>query len=186
MFTLWGSDLSRVIPSASPRLEGYDDLDSIVAAIDNRGVSGIEGLWLMSETQALVSIEPAASGAVNGRGIHLYQIVLVSSPRKALRPGTVLGYLQPSGRAGAYEGRMYTGKYRSLLQRHRPFVFNLTDECHLTVKSVKSPFRFSLRHTFNFLFRGGVYLRNIDDESTDGFIKQYPLPEGKPMQPVYL
>ncbi|MCM1450158.1 MAG: hypothetical protein NC082_07430 [Clostridiales bacterium] len=183
---MWSVDLARLVPSMSQRLTGYEDVDSVMASIDRRGAAGIEGLWLMSGSQSLVSIEPVTDPSITRGSYNLMQIVLVSSPRKALKPGTVLGYLQPAGKAGSYDGRLYTGKYRSLLQRHRQFAFTLTDEGHLTVKKGKSPLRFSLRHTFNFLFRAGVYMRDADNESTEGFIKQYPWPGGKPLTPVYL
>lgn len=182
------ADLAEHMPDRSPVLAGYNDIDSVRLAIDSRGASGIEGIWQLAGSQALVAIEPAAHPAVSGAGYEALQIVIVSSPRKSMRPGTVLGYATPTAREGYWEAEIYTTPMRSLLQNHRRFTLHAdSDGTHLSMTPVRSALRFSLRHTLRFLFRASVSVGNrTHEESFDGFIKQYPAPEGRPTHPVYL
>lgn len=180
------SDLPRHIPATSCVIPGYNDIDSVKSRIDNSGPVDIEGLWLMSATQTLVVIEPATEPTLAGAGFHAWQIVIISSPRKSLRPGTTLGYIIPTARKGHYEARIYTSRYRSILQKHRGYTLDLTDESHLTMTADKSPWRITLHHSLKFLFRAAVSTRPIDSPTDEGFIKQYPYPDGQPLKPVYL
>lgn len=180
------SDLSERIPVSSTVLPGYNDIDSIMDRIDDRGPVDIEGIWNMTASQTLVVIEPASHPSLSGAGYKAMQIVIISSPRKSMRPGTVLGYIVPTARRGYYEARIYTSNVRSILQKHRKYTLNLTDESHLTMTPDKSPWRITLRHSLKFLLRAGIYNRQSDEPSFDGFIKQYPSPDGPPLNPVYL
>ncbi len=180
------SDLSRYIPAESPVIPGYNDIDSIKARIDNHGPSGIEGIWMMSATQTLVVIEPASDPALSGTGFHAWQIIIISSPRKSLRPGTTLGYIVPTAHRDHYEALIYTSRFRSILRRHRHYTLSLSDESHLSMTPDKSPWNISLRHTLRFLVRAAIHTRPADNPGHDGFIKQYPPPDGIPLNPVYL
>lgn len=185
------ADLSGHIPPASPRLDGYCDVDSIRARIDSRGVCDpVEGLWQLASSQAVVLIEPATHPALSGAGFRALQMVVVSSPRKSTRPGTVMGYLVPAARDGVYDAEIYTTLSRGLLSRHARHRLDLADRRHLTVTPAKSRLRVGLRHTFNFLIRSWVSVSNHDGGGTasapDGFIRLYPLTDGKPLTPVYL
>lgn len=186
-FNVGAADLSKHIPDTSPVLTGYADLDSVKLAIDSQGPQGIEGLWKMAGTQALVVIEPATHPNLAGAGFRALQIVIVTSPRKSMRPGTVLGYAVPTARPGYYDACIYTTKTRALLHKHRRFTLHLADDRHLSMTPQKPRLRFSLRHTLRFLVSAGVSVRTTDtEESLDGFIKEYPAPDGKPYSPIYL
>lgn len=181
------SDLPRHIPATSHVIPGYNDIDSVRSRIDNSGPVDIEGLWLMSATQTLVVIEPATEPSLAGAGFHAWQIVIVSSPRKSLRPGTTLGYIIPTARKKHYEARIYTSRHRSILQKHRGYTLDLTDESHLTMTADKSPWRITLHHSLKFLLRAAISTRPADAApANEGFIKQYPYPDGQPLIPVYL
>lgn len=178
--------LDALMPKRSKILSGYCDLDSIRFYIDTRGAKGIEGIWQLSPDQTTVVIEPCTDSAIMNTGIKCLQIVVISSPRRSIRPGTVLGYMLPTARAGRYDARLYTDNVRSLLQRHRRFTVNLTDDGHLSMAPVKQNWKLSLRHTFNFLFRAYLSSQVNDDVSDDGFVKIYPTTGIKPLSPVYL
>jgi len=184
--TARAADLSKHMPATSPVLQGYNDIDSVKLAIDMRGPDDIEGIWKMAGTQTTVVIEPATTPTLSGAGFEAYQIVIVSSPRKSMRPGTVLGYIVPTARKNYYEARIYTSKTRAILQKHRRFTLNLTDDRHMSMTANKAPWRINLRHTLRFLVRAGISTQSTDDMGLDGFIKQYPAPEGVPDKPVYL
>lgn len=183
-----GADLAKHMPDRSPVLDGYNDIDSVRLAIDARGAAGIEGIWRLAGSQTLVTIEPATHPELSGAGFDALQIVIISSPRKSMRPGTVLGYAVPTARAGYWEAEIYTSKVRSLLQSHRRFTLHATDDdTHLSMTPVKSALRFNLRHSLHFLFRGSVSVGNrTHEEGFDGFIKEYPPVDGHPSRPIYL
>lgn len=178
--------LDKLIPSHSPILSGYNDIDSVKLGIDQRGVAGIEGIWELAGTQSIVVIEPCTMPSINATGIHCLQIVVVSSPRRSTRPGTVLGYMIPTARAGYYDARLYTTSLRSVLQNHRRYTMRLTDDAHLSMTPVKSRWRVTLRHSFNFLVRAGITQQPSEDNQTEGFVKLYPLNGLTPLKPVYL
>lgn len=178
--------LDALIPSRSKILTGYCNLDSVRHSIDTRGAIGIEGIWQLTPDQTTVVIEPCTDPAILNTGIRCLQIVVTSSPRRSIRPGTVLGYMIPMARAGHYDARLYTDNVRSLLQRHRRFTINLTDDGHLSMVPVKQNWKLSLRHTFNFLFRAYLSSQVNDDTNSEGFVKIYPTTGIKPLSPVYL
>ncbi|MBD5179912.1 MAG: hypothetical protein HDT01_01280 [Bacteroidales bacterium] len=179
-------NLDGIMPSRSQLLVGYNNIDSVRHTIDTRGAVDIEGIWQLSSGQTTVVIEPCSESSINNTGLKCLQIVVISSPRRSIRPGTVLGYISPTARAGYYDARLYTDNVRSLLQRHRRFTLKLSDEGHLSMEPVKQNWKLNLRHTFNFLFRASVTSQATEDNGTEGFSKLYPLPGIKPLAPVYL
>lgn len=180
--------LQDLMPPQSPVLNGYRDIDSLRNSITTRQLSPIEGLWQLSGNQATVIIEPSTLPAMSTSlgNLPTYQIVVVSSPRKSVRPGTVLGYFTPAGRDHCYDTYMYTSRSRNILKSHRRFTLTLsTDDRFITLTPIKSRWRLSLRHTFNFLMRAYVSNNDPDTPAPDGFIKLYPM-TGKPHTPIYL
>lgn len=178
--------LDKLIPSHSSVLSGYADVDSVRRSIDERGASDIEGIWEIAGSQNMIVIEPCTDQKITHTGIKCLQIVLLSSPRRSIRPGTVLGYIIPSARAGYYDARLYTENIRSVLQRYRRFTMRLTDDGHMSMSAVKPAWRLTLRHTFNFLVRAGISQQQVQDHLMEGFIKLYPTAGIKPLKPVYL
>ncbi|MDE7387208.1 MAG: hypothetical protein K2N28_08750 [Muribaculaceae bacterium] len=190
--TALAADLSRYIPSEPPVHRGYNDIDSVKAALASRQLSPVEGLWTIGGNQAVIVIEPATSPAdLSQPGITAYRVVLVSSVRKALRPGTVLGYLAPDGHADTFDALIYTSGIGSLLSGTEHYTATLTaDGAHLNLSSDKPRLRLTLRHTFKLLLRatvsGSVRPSDGDRQSTEAFTKLYPPPPGRPSRPVYL
>lgn len=187
--TTMAADLSRYIPSAPPRFDGYRDIDSVKAVMASRQLAPVEGLWMIADNQATIAIEQADSPAeISQPGFSAYRIVLVSSVRKALRPGTVLGYLAPTGRSDTFDAYIYTSGVRSLLSGTEHYTVTMPDDSHLYLSSNKPKLRLNLRHTFRLLLRATVSgsARYDDEKSTEGFIKLYPTPPGRPLKPIYL
>lgn len=178
--------LDNLIPRHSTVLDGYNDIDSIKAIIDQRGPAGIEGIWELAGTQSTVVIEPCTAPSIIHSGIDCLQIVVIASPRRSIRPGTVLGYMTTSAKAGTYDARLYTENIRSVLQSHRRYIMQLSDDGHMSMTAVKPAWRLTLRQTFKFLIRAGITRQNDEKSSTEGFIKQYPPTGIKPLKPVYL
>ena len=188
--TTMAADLSKYIPSTAPMLECYDNLDSLKVELSHRPLTDIEGLWQMTQNNSIVIIEPATLPDLTIAGGDVWQIVLVSSPRKSLFPGTVLGYITPSARKDRFDAWMYTTGAYGVLKHHSRLTLDLTDELHISLIKPKSKWRATVRHSFYFLFRASVSARtngsDIDNTPIDGFIKLYPAANGKPLKPVYL
>lgn len=178
--------LDDLIPPQSQLLTGYHNIDSVHRVIDRRGATGIEGIWQLASNQTTVVIEPCTNPAINHTGIQCLQIVVANSPRRSIRPGTVLGYMIPTARAGYYDARLYTCNVRSLLQQHRRYTMHLTDDGHLSMTPVKQSWKLNLRHSFNFFFRASVTPQSQEDHATKGFVKIYPRTGLKPLSPIYL
>lgn len=192
--TAVAADLSRYIPSAPRVHRGYNDIDSVKAVLASRQLSPVEGLWMIGGNQAVIAIEPADTPAeISQPGFTAYRIVLVSSVRKALRPGTVLGYLASDGHTGTFDTCIYTSGISSLLSGTEHYTATLTaDGAHLNLSADKPRrLRLTLRHTFKLLLRATVSgsvrpSDGGDGQSTEAFTKLYPAPAGRPLKPVYL
>ncbi len=185
-FAIMATDLSHYIPSAPPVYKGYNDIDSIKAVIRTRPLSQIEGLWLIADNQTTVVVEPAATPQINQPNYNAFQVVLISSARKAIRPGTVLGYIAPAGQPGKYNAYFYAHGKQKILSKLEQFQLTMPDDSHIGMTSSKPKWRVSLRHTFKLLFRATISNTNDDQRVTDGFIKLYPAPAGRPVEPIYL
>lgn len=188
--TTLAADLSRYIPSTAPVHRGYNDIDSVKALLSSRQLAPVEGLWAIADNQAVVAIEQADSPTeISQPGFVAYRIVLVSSVRKALRPGTVLGYIAPAGRQYTYDAFIYNSGARSLLSGTTHYTVTMTaDGSHLNLSSDKPRWRLSLRQSFKYLLRGTISgsTTTQTEQSTEGFIRLYPAPAGRPLKPVYL
>lgn len=182
------TDLGRIIPDSSPRYDGYQDIDSIKHRLSSTPLDYIEGLWLLNGSQTTVAIERNRDRAIGSPGLVLYTITVVDSPRRSLRPGTVLGYIQPGSGKEYYEARLYTRSVRCLLQRHRPFRLKHDGEDNMTLEPKQSRWNLALRRTFNFLTRVSLYSRTSDQPEAEGLVRLYPTTSGKstPFSPVYL
>lgn len=180
--------LQDLMPSHSPVLQGYHDIDSVKNCISQRPLNSIEGLWQLSGSQAIVVIEPTTSPqlSIPGSNITIYQIVIVTSPRKSVRPGTVLGYFTQSGRDHVYDSYLYTSRIRSALKNYKRYTLSLSSDDHfIAMTPIKSRWHLSLRHSFNFLMRAYVSNNDVESPAPEGLIKLFPV-NGKPLTPIYL
>lgn len=183
----YGDNIGSIIPRHSLTLEGYESRTAIEQRLDTQPLDHVEGIWLMTSSQAVVAIEKCNDPAIVSPGMTVYQATVVTAPRKSVRPGSVLGYFVPAAGKGSYDGWFYTQSLRAVIQNSRPFKLKLEDDSHLTLKAVKSGWRLGLGHTFRFLFRASVYNYSDDTAPDDGFLRLYPAGyETTPLGPIYL
>lgn len=182
------AEWASCVPAVSAVLPGYADADSVKSRLASAPLHHIEGLWRFAGDQALVAIEQCDAPAIAQPGTTIYRLVIVSSPRKGIEPGTLLGYAAPAGAKDTYDARLYTSKIRSLLRNHASFTLKIdSDDAHLSLTPARRNWKLLLRETFHFLVRIGLYHDpGASDGQPTGFTRVYPSSTGRPVQPVYL
>lgn len=177
-----GAKLPRL--SAEP-LAGYD-IESVKRAMDSRPLHHIEGIWLMTDTSAKVAIEleDDASG-IEATAATAYRIVLLSSPNRALRPGTVMGRIIPAAKEGVYQTELYTSATGSRLSSPAAFTAELDkSDNRIVMTRHRSAFSVNLWRTLPYMWRY-VVRKNRPAPTYHGCVRIYPAPV-PPLQPIYL
>ena len=175
------------LPKLSPLpLQSYT-IDSIKADMDARPLHHIEGIWMMTETSAKVAIEldnTAASGA-RTYDAPAYRMVLISSPNRALRPGTLMGQIIPSAKEGVYQAEIYASAIGSRLSNPVKFTVELdkTDN-RIVLTRHQNAFSVNLWRALPYMWRY-VVRKNQPAPTYHGCVRLYP-PPVPPLQPIYL
>jgi len=146
----------------------------------------IEGVWQFPSDGVTVAIRRYSPENVPaGTAVEGYRMILVTSPNRALRPGTVIGYLTPTARTGSYEARIYTVQTGLTLTNPRKFTLTLDgNESQLEFQRHKSAYSFNLWRALPYMFRH-VVRKNETTKVPDGCRRLYPAPS-LPHEPIYL
>ncbi len=146
----------------------------------------IEGFWKFTSTGVEVAIFRREN---DGTG-HLqqaisYNLILLFSPNRALRAGTIMGILTPTPKQGEYDARIYTQSVGSTLTIPKQFTLTLSDdESALTFRQHRSAFSFKPWRLLPYFWRGAIQ-QNREAKSAEGCIRIYPEPT-LPLEPIYL
>ena len=175
------------LPKESPAPSAaYSDMGAIRSRIAKSGPHRIEGIWQFPNTGATVAIERTADPG-KLPGAVAYNMMVVRSENRNIRPGTLMGVLTPSGRSDTFDAYIYTSpgrKARLTMPKH--FTLTLTEkESRLIFKPVKAKYSLNLWRMLPYMFRYAV--RKIDNtgEAPMGCIKIFPTP-AVPAEPRYL
>ena len=182
-------DFARFIPDHSTVIEGFDSLAKVKEIIDRADLHHIEGLWQPTADGGRIAIMrwTGSDRPVLSEAQDIYRIIIVSSPRKSLRPGTIMGYAVATARKGYYDARIYTSQSANSLTRHRRFTLHISDDTHLSMTPVREGWKVTFRPRLPYLFRLSVYKQESDrPRDLDGFIRIYPYSAGVPVEPRYL
>lgn len=183
-FILSAADFSG-IPSQSFVLGGYENRDSVELRLSQSPLHDIEGIWQFTEDGAYVVIEQAQADKMPARGIVMYQMVVLESPRLSVRPGTVMGYATLTAKADCYDAYVYTDfDGGAILSKAERFTLTLKDS-RLQFKRHKSGVKINLWRFVPYMFRYSVKTYDERPKDLDGCIKIYPLP-ATPVYPRYL
>lgn len=177
--------ITSLLPARSERIEGYNDVDSLRRRLAALPLHFIEGIWSLPADGAEFAIERIAAGAT--MSAVRYRIVVLRTPDRALRPGTVMGIMTPAA-DGEYDAAIYTsvdGDGR--LRAPRQFTLQLRDDnSAITIKRVKSRYSLELYRLLPYLLRRTIRSRNGDNGSaTMTAVRQFPDPV-MPLSPRYL
>lgn len=182
--------LSDIVPSRSSIVTGHEDMQSAKKLIDRLPLHHVEGIWQTTADGARVAIErwEGADCPVMPDGNTVYRLVIVDSPRKSLRPGTVMGYAVATARKGFYDAMIYTRQVKNTLTAPKRYTLQLSDDSRLSMTPVKKGWKVRVTPPRLFyLFRFSVTQQpDSRPQGLDGFIRVYPHPTGVPAEPRYL
>lgn len=180
------SGFLRSLPAVSAVAEGYADADSTARRLMALPLCPVEGIWQMTDGGATFVIE-RAEPSTDIAPANL-RMVMLRSPWRSIRPGTVLGHLQPTAKPGVYEARLYSSlAQRTGLSLPRSFLLKIDERREvLTFAPFKSPIKFNLFRMLPYMFRRAVTLQQSRPDDLRGAVRVVPAADGHPLSPVYL
>lgn len=172
------------LPKISRITPGFD-YSSLLHSMSEAPLHHIEGIWQFPATGVTVAISRQDGFDTPASPAQLYSIVLVFSPNRAMRPGTVMGLIAPMAGRGEYEANIYTSSTGSKLTIPRKFTLLLSDDdSSIKFKRHKSAFSVNLWRLLPYLWRYTV-TPNRDNRENDGCVRIFPEPP-LPREPIYL
>lgn len=176
--------LINALPSRSETIKDFST-GVMMAQMSELALHRIEGIWQFPSTGVELAIirENATSADIKDNPI-VYRMIIVSSPDRAIRPGTVMGLVTPAAKNGEYDANIYTKNIGSLLTIPKKFSLALSDnDTSLEFKKHRSAFSINLWRLLPYLWRYTVYPNRTNTES-DGCIRIFPEPP-LPREPIY-
>ncbi|MDE6652472.1 MAG: hypothetical protein K2K08_08735 [Paramuribaculum sp.] len=175
------------LPKESPEPNAaYSDMGAIRSRITNSGPHRIEGIWQFPGSGATVAIERIAD-RTKLPGANTYNMVVVRSDNRNIKPGTLMGVLAPSAKSNIYDAVIYTSpgrKARLTMPKH--FTLTLSEQdSRLIFKQVKSKYSLNLWRMLPYMFRYVVRTNENTGKAPLGCIKIFPSP-AIPTEPRYL
>lgn len=180
----WGNDFLHSLPTHSALLPGYESTDSVEMRMGELPLCPVEGVWQMASGGALFAIERAEPSTELAPS--QMRLVIMRSPWRTIRPGTIAGHLTPTARPGTYEARLYTSfAHRTGLDIPRSFTLEVNGDM-LVIKPMRSPLKINLFRMLPYMFRRGITLQSSRPEGLDGAVRVFPASAAHPLSPVYL
>lgn len=104
------------MPKKSEVISGFS-ISTLKSRMATAPLHHIEGIWQFTDNGATVAIERhrSADRTSHSSILHGYRIILITSPNRALRPGTVMGYIAPTAKSGQYTASIYSSVIGSTL-----------------------------------------------------------------------
>ncbi len=172
------------LPKISRVTPGFD-YSSLLHDMSEAPLHHIEGIWQFPATGVTVAISREDGFDAPASPAQVYSIVLVFSPNRAMRPGTVMGLIAPMAARGEYEANIYTSSAGSKLTIPRKFTLQLSDDdSSLSFKRHRSTFSVNLWRMLPYLLRHTV-TPNRENRENDGCVRIFPEPP-LPREPIYL
>lgn len=162
--------------------------DSVERRLDASALHPVEGIWQMTADGAVIAIEQAEPFTTGQTLTSGYRIVILQSPCRRVRPGTLMGYATPSAKAGHYDAAIYTSiDDNGWLNLTKRFTLELHDsESRLAFIPHRTGMRIDLRRLIPYLFRVSISTANDRPRDMDGAIRLYPISDAAPVNPRYL
>lgn len=174
------------LPQKSQVVDGYTDRPAIERRLTRSGMARIEGIWTIPSTGAEFAIE-RTSGTALGAEATTYRIVVLRMPDRAVRPGTIMGYLTP-GASSEFDAAIYTSSDATdgTLRAPARFTLKMHDDGTLGFKRVRQRYDIELFRLLPYMFRRVIRTRRGDDGSASSVaIRTFPQPD-IPLTPRYL
>ena len=183
---LSGADFLKSLPGVSAIVSGYESADSVARRLGALPLCPIEGLWQMTDGGALFAIERAEPSTKIAPA--RLRMVMVRSPYRSVRPGTVIGHLQPTPKPGVYEARLYSDfARRSGLSVPRGFTLTLNaDASTMTIEPFKFLLKVNVFRLLPYMYRRVIEPQKSRPDGLSGAVKVAPATDGHPLSPIYL
>lgn len=182
-------NLVEKLPARSYMVDGYDNPDSVRTRMRGRALHRIEGIWSFPSDGASIAIERHSDRSVlGGDDARHYRMVVLRSPCRSLRPGTVMGYLSATAKPGIYAAEIYTaGDGGPVLRRPKRFTLTLIDDAYLTFRQHSRKLKVNLWRLIPYMSRVSMRLNDSDAPADlDGCTRVFPRPLSGPVEPRYL
>lgn len=176
----------KELPGVSAVVSGYDSPDSVARRLELLPLCPVEGIWQMTDGGALFAIERAEP--VTSLAPARMRMIMLRSPWRTVRPGTVIGHLQPTPKPGVYEARLYTDfARRSGLSIPRGFTLTLNSEgSTMTFQPFKFFLKVNVFRLLPYMYRRVIEPQKSRPDGLSGAVKVAPAADGHPLSPVYL
>lgn len=176
----------KELPGVSTVLGGYETPDSVARRLESLPLCPAEGIWQMTDGGALFAIERAEpeTSLAPAR----MRMVMLRSPWRTVRPGTVIGHLQPTPKPGVYEARLYTDfARRTGLSIPRGFTLTLNSEgSTMTIQPFKFILKVNVFRLLPYMYRRIIEPQKSRPDGLSGAVKIAPAFDSHPLSPVYL
>lgn len=165
------------LPTESVVLDGYMS-DGIEERMDIEASSPIEDVWKLVATGGLIAVERVESRGADVGSADCYRMVVLRAPDRAVRPGTVMGYLQPTAAGGTYEAKIYTDTDGDGTLRGAKSFRVVVSEDAMQFYRVRSGLSVNIFRLLPYMFRRAVDYRPDDHNGLDGCVRyrHYSLP----------
>lgn len=105
---LRGAGLTASLSAVPAWIGGYADTDSVQRRIEASAPGPAEGVWRLTDTGAIIAIERCPAGIFPASAPETLLMVVMRSPDRSLRPGTVMGCLVRGAAPGSYDARIFS------------------------------------------------------------------------------
>lgn len=183
------NDFLKALPESSAMMAGYDDVDSVTARMAALPLLPAEGVWQMTDGGAIIALERYVDPTLPLQSQWAtFRLVMVKSPIRRVRPGTVIGHAVATAKCGVLEARLYTDFAReSRLSVPRTFYLHLSaDGSTLTFKAKKSRLAVNPFKLLPYLYRHTVTIRQNTPDDLNGALRVFPPVVSANFGPRYL
>lgn len=161
----------EMLPTTSAVLDGYMDDEAVRERLDCNATNPIEDIWKLVATGGLIVVERMDNPGADVGQVDRYRMVVMRSPDRAVRPGTVMGYLQPTASRGTYEARIYTHtEGDGILTGAKTFRIVVGEDA-MQFFRVRSGLMVNLFRMLPYMFRRAVDYRPDDHNGLDGCVR---------------
>lgn len=182
---LKSNDYLDAIPEYSQIISGYGQLD-VENRLSQSGMHSIEGIWQFVNNGTKIAIERFNPDNMPRSEIYLYRLVIIESPNRLIKNGTVMGYAIPTAKRNNYETRIYTSMYKgNILNKTKDAILTLDDNDRLIFNEYKTGVQINLWRWIPYIFRVGIKIKNTRPTGLDGCIRIFPT-STIPIEPRYL
>ncbi len=158
------------LPTESVVLDGYMS-DGIEERMDIEASSPIEDVWKLVATGGLIAVERVEPRGADVGSADCYRMVVLRAPDRAVRPGTVMGYLQPTAAGDTYEANIYTDTDGDGTLRGAKSFRVVVSEDAMQFYRVRSGLSVNIFRLLPYMFRRAVDYRPDDHNGLDGCVR---------------